>query len=255
MKRLKGFSTGAIVAIVIVLAVLVLGTIMIIKHNSEAVDYDQYASVSIIEASDDNGQIADHIRGDANAPVIITEYANFQCNHCADLNPYVEQVVADSNGQLAVVFRNMVWSAFPNSRAAAAAAEAAGLQGYWEPYANLLFEKQVEWGNATGSDRTALFENYFTEITNGEGDLEKFRADVASDAVKQKIDFDNGIAKITGVQGTPAFYYDGQLISLEGGDINVDGQTVTIDPVPANDVNAFKKVFQDIINAKLNSQQ
>ena len=171
----------------------------------------------------------------------------------ADLNPYVEQIIAENDGKVAFIFRNMVWSAFPNSRAAAAAAEAAGLQGYWEPYANLLFENQVEWGNASGSDRTAIFEDYFTQVTGGAGDLEKFRADIESDAVKQKIDFDNGLAKFTEVQGTPAFFIDGQLINLEGGDIVIDGQTVTIEAPTFND--DIKRVFQDIINAKLNSQQ
>ena len=123
--RKKGFSTAAIVIGVIIVAILCVGTIVVINNQKEAVDYTPYMGETVVEATEANGQIADHIIGNADAPVVIHEYANFQCNHCAAMRPVVEQVVADSNGQLAVVFRNLTWSAFQNSKAAAAAAEAA----------------------------------------------------------------------------------------------------------------------------------
>ena len=253
MKKLKGFSTAAIVTIVVVIAILIIGTVIVINRNNSKVDYTTYVGTAIIEGTEDNGQIADHVRGNADAPVIIHEFANFQCNHCADLNPFVEQAIAESNGQLAVVFRNLTWSSFQNSRAAAAAAEAAGLQGYWEPYANLLFENQAEWFSATGSDRTALFEKYFTEATDGNGDLEKFRADVGSDLVAKKIDFDNGLAQQFNVEGTPAFFVDGQFINMaEGGDLTFsNGKTLHYDAPTENE--DFLKIIQDIITTKTSS--
>lgn len=252
MKKTKGFSTGAIVAIIIAAAILIIGTILIINHQNNAVDFDQYASTVIVEPSQDNGQIGDHVRGNADAPVVIQEYANFQCSHCAALNPYIEQAVAESNGQLAMVFRNLTWAAFQNSRSAAAAAEAAGLQGYWESYAKLLFENQAEWSYANGSERTELYKKYFDEASGGQGDLSQFEADLASDVVTKKIDFDNGLGKVNEVEGTPAFYIDGQLINLtDGGDLTFNGQTFHYDSITANE--DIVKLIQDITNAKLNS--
>ena len=248
-KFLRGVSTVAVVVTVVVLAVLCIGTALIINKNNNAVEYSAYTETATVEATDDNGQIGDHVKGSAEAPVVIHEYANFQCSHCAVMNPIVEQMVTDSNGQIAVVFRNLTWSSFQNSKAAAAAAEAAGLQGYWAQYADKLFDTQAEWSYASGSERTELFENYFNEVTNGQGDLEKFRNDVASDAVAKKIEFDSGMAKEDGAEGTPAFFYEGQLIDLtNGGEVVVDGQSIHYDKATANE--DLIKIVQQIVDAK-----
>ncbi len=245
MKKAKGFSAAAVVASVLCVAVLVLLTGLVIKRNNEAVDFAAYAGTDVIEETEDNGGIADHVRGNAEAPVVIQEYANFQCSHCAVMHPLVEQAVAESNGQLAVVFRNFVWSDFPNSKAAAAAAEAAGLQGYWEAYADKLFTEQAEWGYADGTERTELFEKYFEEVAEGKGDMTKFREDVASDAVAQKITFDSGLAERAGATGTPAFFIDGQKIELTGGDLELKGGTLHYEGVSENE--DFLKLLKDIV--------
>ena len=247
--RKKGFSTAAIVIAVIVVAILCVGTIVVINNQKEAVDYTPYMGETVVEATEANGQIADHIIGNADAPVILHEYANFQCNHCAAMRPVVEQVVADSNGQLAVVFRNLTWSAFQNSKAAAAAAEAAGLQGYWEPYAKKLFEQQAEWAYATGDERTELFDKYFDEVSDGQGDMEKFNADMESEAVQAKVKFDTTMGTEEGAEGTPAFFYNGQHLDLEnGGDLVVNGQTIHYEKTSTND--DFSKLIQQIVSAQ-----
>ena len=56
-----------------------------------------------------------------------------------------------------------------------------------------------------------LFNKYFEEVTDGKGDLDKFNKDIASEEVSKKISFDMGIAKRIDVEGTPAFYIDGQF--------------------------------------------
>ena len=249
MKTRKGFSTAATVVTVIFVAVLCVGTAMVINRKNNAVQYDTYVQQPVVEKNDDNGQIGDHVRGSADALVVIHEYANFQCSHCATMNPIVEKMVNESNGQVAVVFRNMTWSSFPNSKAAAAAAEAAGLQGYWAAYADKLFNQQGEWSSATGDDRTELFERYFQEVSNGEGNMDQFRTDVTSDVVMKKIEFDSGMAKQLGVEGTPAFYYENQHLDMtNGGDLIVNGETVHYDAPKSNE--EFVNIVQKIIDAK-----
>ena len=149
-----------------------------------------------------------------------------------------------------MVYRSFLLSYHKNGTAAASAAEAAGLQGYWKEYADKLFAEQAEWEYASASERTALFNKYFEEVTEGAGDMDKFNEDLASEAVSKKISFDMGIAKRIDVGGTPAFYIDGQLIDWgNAGEVIVNGKTITWDSARSGD--DFVKLLKDIVAAKL----
>lgn len=230
MKIFTGFSKVGLVVGVLAIAFLGITTYLVIDGNNKATNFDNYDFYSIIEADDHNGEIADHVKGDQDAPVVIYEYADFQCGYCALMNPRVNAAIEKSNGKLAVVYRNYLLSYHQNGTAAASAAEAAGLQGYWKPYADKLFEEQDEWAYATGSERTALFVKYFDEVTDGGGNIEKFKSDMNSENVKKKISFDMGIGKRIDIEGTPAFYVDGQFIDFSnknGAEITVNGKRIT----------------------------
>jgi len=249
MKKAKGFSTIGIIVIVAIVALLGLATYAIIDGNNKATDYDKYDFYSVIEPTKDNGNIGDHVKGDPEAPTLIFEYADYQCPGCASINPKVNKVIEELDGKLAVVYRSFLLSYHQNGTAAASAAEAAGLQGYWKPYADKLFAEQAEWENATGSERAALFDKYFDEVTNGEGDMEKFNADIASDEVSKKISFDMGIGKRIDVGATPAFYVDGQLINWSTeGSVVVNGKTISWDSARSGD--DFGKLLKEIAEAK-----
>ena len=144
MKKTKGFSViGAIIGVAIV-AILAFASFIIIDGNNKSTNFNSYDFESYIEASKDNGNIADHVKGDASAPVLIFEYADYQCPGCASINPYVNKAVEELDGKLAVIYRSFLLSYHKNATAAASAAEAAGLQGYWKAYADKLFEEQSE---------------------------------------------------------------------------------------------------------------
>ena len=49
-----------------------------------------------------------------------------------------------------------------------------------------------------------MFDEYFEEVTDGKGDMEKFNADIASENVSKKINFDMGIGKRIDIQGASA---------------------------------------------------
>lgn len=250
MKKLNGSAKVWIIVAIVVVAVLGLGTWLVIDAQNKRIDFANYNTAEIIPAGDYNGNIADHVEGNPDAPVLIQEYANFQCSHCAAMHPLVKQTVADLGDQVGVIFRNVTWSSFPNSKAAAAAAEAAGLQGYWQEYADLLFDRQAEWSGATGTKRTELFNQYFEEVSDGAGDLEKFNNDIASDAVAQKIKFDLGASKEVGVEGTPAFYIEGQFVDMtNGGTITLEnGEVVEYEGFSAN--SDLTKLIEKVVAAK-----
>jgi protein-disulfide isomerase len=250
MKKFKGFNTVGVIIGVAVVAFLAVATYLIIDGNNKATDFSAYDFYSVIEPTKDNGNIGDHVKGNADAPVLIFEYADYQCPGCASINPKVNKVVEKLDGKLGVVYRSFLLSYHQNGTAAASAAEAAGLQGYWKEYADKLFAEQSEWEYASASERTELFNKYFKEVTGGKGDIEKFNQDIASEEVSKKISFDMGIAKRVDVGGTPAFYVDGQLINWSGaGEVTINGKKISWESARSGD--DFVKLLKDIVAAKL----
>lgn len=249
MKKLKGFSVAGVIIGILVVALIAVATYVIIDGNNKATDFASYDFNTIIEPNKDNGNIGDHVKGDKNAPVLIFEYADYQCPGCASINPKMNKIIEQMDGKLAVVYRNYLLSYHQNGTAAASAAEAAGLQGYWKEYADKLFAEQSEWEYASASERTALFDKYFEEVTGGKGDLEKFNADIASENVSKKINFDMGIGKRVDIQATPAFYVEGQWINWSNaGEVTVNGKKITWDSARSGD--DFTKLIKDIVEAK-----
>lgn len=250
MKRLKGFSVVGMIIGIVVICLIVFAAYKVIDGNNKATDFSKYDFYSIIEPTRNNGNIGDHVKGDVDAPVLIFEYADYQCPGCASINVRVNKIIEDLGGKLAVVYRSFLLPYHQNGTAAASAAEAAGLQGYWKEYADKLFAEQSEWEYATPSKRTEYFEKYFNEVTDGKGDLEKFRKDVASEEVSKKISFDMGIAKRVEVAGTPAFYIDGQWINWgDAGNVTVNGKAISWDEAQTGE--KFIELIKKIVAAKL----
>lgn len=251
MKNKEGFSKAGIIATIAAFAFIIVATVLVINGNNNAIDYDNYNFYSIIAPDNHNGQIGDNVKGDSNAPVLIFEYADYQCPGCASMNNRVNEAINKADGKLAIVYRNYLLSYHQNGTAAASAAIAAGLQGYWKEYGDKLFANQAEWEYSTGSERTTYFDKYFLEVTNQKGDLTQFHKDIASEKVSQRISFDMGIGKRIEVPGTPAFYIDGQFIdwnNKEGGSITINGQELSWDH--SLDGSEFVDLLLDIVKAK-----
>lgn len=263
MKKVRGFSWIGIVVAVAIIALIAVVTFFVIDANNKATDFSKYDFYSVIAADSHNGNIGDHVKRDKDGsytgePLYVFEYADFQCPGCASINPKINQLVDEMDGKLAVVYRSHLLNYHQNATAAASAAEAAGLQdvdgskNYWKKYADKLFSEQSEWQYLNGSERTTAFEKYFTDITDGKGDLEKFRADIASDAVSKKISFDMGIGKRIGIEATPAFYVEGQFIpwgKSDGGSVVIDGKIISWDAALSS--SEFMHILSKMVEAKL----
>ena len=80
--------------------------------------------------------------------------------------------------------------------------------------------------------------------------MDKFNEDLASEDVSKKISFDMGIGKRIDIEGTPAFYVDGQLIRWgSAGEVTVNGKTISWESARSGD--DFIKLLKDIVTAKL----
>lgn len=114
------------------------------------------------------------------------------------------------NNDVTFIFRNFPLTAIhPNARAAAAVAEAAGLQGkYWEMH-NMLFESQNDWSGLDATKRTDIFTNYAKSL---DLDMDTFNKDLVDKPVNQKISFDLALGKDVGVSATPTFFLNGEVV-------------------------------------------
>jgi len=86
----------------------------------------------------------DHIIGNPDAPIMIIEYSDLECPFCKRFGKTMEEIVAESNGQVAWVYRHWIVHvaqgqyALPKAAAAECVAKLKGEDAFWK-YINLLF--------------------------------------------------------------------------------------------------------------------
>jgi len=196
------------------------------RATNPPLDVSNIDTNSIIAASDQNGQIGDQVFGNPDSKVVFIEYGDFQCPGCGTVAPQIKAATEEYKDRVAFIFRNFpLTTIHPNARTAAAAAEAAGLQGkYWEMH-NLIYESQSEWENLAINERTDTFVRYANEIGLDEA---TFMTDIASPEVNKKISFDQEIAKKVGVEATPTLYMNGEKLSSEDSGAISQGSVSTL---------------------------
>ena len=151
-------------------------------------------------------------KGNKDAKVLIVEYADYQCPGCATTLPYLSEIVEEYKGKVGLIFRSFILSYHKNGTAAAHAANAAALQGYWQPYATLLFKNQSEWEGLDSEKRDAKFKAYFEEVSGNKGNATQFLADMNSEAVKKKVKSDMAVAKLVNITETPTIIINGNKL-------------------------------------------
>jgi len=82
----------------------------------------------------------DHIIGSIDAPVIVIEYSDLECPYCKRFGDVMKEVVAESNGQVAWVYRHWIvhQGALPKAAAAECVAKLKGQDAFWQ-YIDLVF--------------------------------------------------------------------------------------------------------------------
>jgi protein-disulfide isomerase len=194
------------------ICIVLLGGLIYIS-SKDKVDVSSADISKIQSASEQSGGIADHVFGKANSKVTLIEYGDFQCPGCGNAYPNIKAVTEKYEGQLAFIFRNFPLSSLhPNARAAAAAAEAAGLQGkYWEMH-NMLYENQSQWGTLSSDTRLDTFTDYAKNLGVN---VNTFKTDFASSKVSQKINYDIAIGKKAKVNATPTIFLNGKAVEQD----------------------------------------
>ena len=142
----------------------------------------------------------DHIWGTADAPVTLVEYGDYECPHCRQVAPIMEQLHERFGDRLRYVFRHFpITTAHPNAQLAAEAAEAAAAQGKFWGMHDLIFEHT---GPLTKQQMVQFARELDLDVAQFERELDE---NVHADRVRE--DFLSGVR--SGANGTPAFFLNG----------------------------------------------
>lgn len=166
-----------------------------------------------------SSELTNHVKGSSELGVTLTEYADFQCTACFTYHPLLQQLKEKYEGRVAFQFRHYpIVTSHPNAMAAHRAAEAAGKQGkFWEMHDKLfesayVYNEQgqpvaVNWvaSSNPGSD----IERYAEELGLN---IDQYRQDLAARETAASIQADMQSGKEIGVQGTPTFLLNGEMI-------------------------------------------
>jgi protein-disulfide isomerase len=140
------------------------------------------------------------MKGSPSAKVTLVEFADYECPHCKRLQPVLRQIVDEFPHDVKVYFKNYPLPQHTNARLAAEAAVAADKQGKFWVYQDKIWEHQDELSPAE-----------IEKLAKEAGlDVAKFRADLASDAVKARVQKDREDGEKLGLQATPTVYIDGR---------------------------------------------
>jgi len=186
---MKYIWIGVIVAIVIIIVSL---TVVLGIFTNEIQDIPGGSTI--------------HVKGSDDAPVTMIEYSDFECPFCgrfwSQTLPDIEKDYIDT-GKVKLIYKHFPLSFHPQAQPAAEASECASEQGrFWE-YHDMVYANQdsmnrnsyIQWATDLGLDVTQ-FNSCF--------DSGKYRSKVQQNLIE---------GQQAGVQGTPAFFINGELVS------------------------------------------
>jgi len=137
------------------------------------------------------------------APVTIITFSDYECPYCARAEETVARVLKEYGEKVRLVFRNYPLPFHANARSAAEAALCANAQGKFWPFHDKLFAQQASLGLET-----------YKKIAGEVGlDQAKFEQCVAKNEFRTAVDQDMADGAAVGVNGTPAFFINGRMLS------------------------------------------
>ena len=199
-KAIKSFLPFVIIGLVAALTITI-GAMLYRAKRVAAVTMSREQTVAA-QATD-----SVHARGSADAPVTLEEFGDFQCPPCGRLAGSLQEIEKDYGARLRVIFRNFPFATHEHAREAAYAAEAAGLQGhFWEMH-DLLYREQANWSKT--KDVQPLFTSYAGMLGLN---LDRFKTDMSSEKVKEKVESDQNRGEALGVKNTPTIFINNQSV-------------------------------------------
>lgn len=184
------------IVIGVIVLVLILGSVIysnsVGSNNNEGVDISK-----------------NYIKGNPDAQIYLVEYSDFQCPACAAFQPVLTDVMNQFGNDIKFEYKHFPLPMHPLALPAARATEAAGQQGKFYEFHDMLFEKQKTWTKSPNPN--ALFVQYAEELGL---DVKKFRQHMDASLLSDKIKTNKKAGDDLGITGTPTFYLNGQKMTI-----------------------------------------
>jgi protein-disulfide isomerase len=142
-------------------------------------------------------------KGPSDAPVVLVEFADFECPTCQAVAPYLDKIIEARKDKILFVYKLIALSMHPRAEPAARAAIAAMMQGkFWE-YHDRLFETH------------ALEPSDLDKAARALGlDLVRFAKDQTSPTANDRFERDRKLFDDVGCQGTPTIFVNGRQVEV-----------------------------------------
>ncbi len=184
------------VAIFIVLVLLIGGSIAYSK--SVATSYNEGINTEV-----------ENVKGNKNGTVTLVEFGDFECPACALMHPYIAKVMEKYGDSIRFEFKHFPLPMHPKAIPGAKAAEAAGQQGKFFEFHDILFERQEEWVKSTNPK--TFFIKYAGELGL---DTEQFKKQLNASLLADRIKEDQSEGRELKVNATPTFFLNGEKMTI-----------------------------------------
>ena len=175
-------------------------------------------------AEETGSMLPDNTRGNKDSKVVLVEYGDYSCSGCAALEGRLKPVIEEFEDDVVFVFRHFpLTSIHPNSMLAASYAEAAGFQGkYWE-FHDVLFANYQAWSSIGVDSRDDKMREYAGAL---DLDMDKLAEDLKDRRISQKINFNLQLGRDIGVNATPTLFLNGERLGQEVSDMDKMRETL-----------------------------
>jgi protein-disulfide isomerase len=149
-------------------------------------------------------------KGQANAPVVFMEFADFQCPACGDFARFSEPLLQEwiDNGTVRFVWYDFpLVQIHPNAMLAARAGRCANEQEKFWPFHDYVFGQQGAW--SASRDASDLFIDYAQQAGLDRG---AFATCLRSNKYQKEVSESYELGNTLGVGGTPTLFVNGKKV-------------------------------------------
>ena len=165
-----------------------------------------YIAGSAGEINNEGIEEVTHIKGNPDAEIVLVEYSDFQCPACRAMYPVVAEVMEQYGESVRFEYRHFpIERAHPYAVQAGAAAEAAGQQGKFYEFHDLLFDNQQEW--SASPTPNVFFLQYAEQLGL---DIDTYSRHANASLLRDKVRSQQQEGLQAGVTGTPTMFLNGQ---------------------------------------------
>ena len=175
-------------------------------------------------AEETGSMLPDNTLGNKDSKVVLVEYGDYSCSGCAALEGRLKPVIEEFEDDIVFVYRHFpLTSIHPNAMLAASYAEAAGFQGkYWE-FHEVLFANYQAWSSIGVDSRDDKMREYAGAL---DLDMDKLAEDLKDRRISQKINFNLQLGRDIGVNATPTLFLNGERLGQEVSDMDKMRETL-----------------------------